>query len=178
MALLCDLAVLVQRLQFLMWCTTAERILQSHVCRGDHCTAGCCRPPWWCPVQWSTTLLNSTMHRTDCSPFVMCLPCHIPSSEQRYLEADEKRDSILFSTEKFPNGTGCPKFQSSKVRNSHVLPKVIFCRLPSPFPNFLLSIFKICVAIILAIPMSNIWHDNILKMCKCSSQHETLLLFM
>ena len=179
MALLCDLAVLVQRLQFLMWCTTAERILQSHVCRGDHCTAGCCRPPWWCPVQWSTTLLNSTMHRTDCSPFVMCLPCHIPSSEQRYLEADEKRDSILFSTEKFPNGTGCPKFQSSKVRNcnkllmflflisslrtltkekhlkitSHVLPKVIFRRLPSPFPNFLLSIFKICVAIILAIPI-------------------------
>lgn len=34
-----------------------QRILQSHV--GDHCTAG-----WWCPVQWSTTLLNSTMHRT------------------------------------------------------------------------------------------------------------------
>ena len=84
----------------------------------------------------------------------MCLPCHIPSSEQRYLEAE---DSILFSTEKFPNGTGCPKFQSSKVRNcnklliflflisslrtltkekhlkitSHVLPNVIFRRLPS-----------------------------------------------
>ena len=122
-------------------------------------------------VHYYVVKLNNASH---CSPFVMCLPCHIPSSEQRYLEADEKRDSILFSTEKFPNGTGCPKFQSCKVRNCNKLlmflflisslrtltkekhlkiTKVIFRRLPSPFPNFLLSIFKICVAIILAIPI-------------------------
>ena len=201
MALLCDLAVLVQRLQFLMWCTTAERILQSHVCRGDHCTAGCCRPPWWCPVQWSTTLLNSTMHRTDCSPFVMCLPCHIPSSEQRYLEADEKRDSILFSTEKFPNGTGCPKFQSCKVRNcnklliflflisslrtltkekhlkitSHVLPNVIFRRLPSLSLTFFYLFSKFVWPSFLLFQYLT-W--QYFKMCKCSSQHRTLLLFM
>ena len=130
-----------------------------HHCRENFAIP--CRWPLHCRLLQAALVVSSAVHyyvvklnnASHCSPFVMCLPCHIPSSEQRYLEADEKRDSILFSTEKFPNGTGCPKFQSSKVRNSHVLPKVIFCRLPSPFPNFLLSIFKICVAIILAIPI-------------------------
>ena len=175
-----------------------------HHCRENFAIP--CRWPLHCRLLQAALVVSSAVvhyvvklnNASHCSPFVMCLPCHIPSSEQRYLEAE---DSILFSTEKFPNGTGCPKFQSSKVRNcnkllmflflisslrtltkekhlkitSHVLPNVIFRRLPSLSLTFFYLFSKFVWPSFLLFQYLT-W--QYFKMCKCSSQHRTLLLFM